>query len=419
MHPPPNLPSLPPDLAHLILAHLSTADLSATAAVSTACCALAHDDRLWRRHLHSPCPSGVARRHVLRDRAWHRGRAMHLVIPAASAHPAVHLRDDGDIIVATVPSSFSPPSSILSSHPPDPDTFHSPILDVERPPRLHVLAVPPCDAVALSACAQAPIAGSIMRHHPSDRSTVNMHSLTPNGNTHLLPWGFNNTSGIRSVSVGVVNADVLTLAAGRSDGSVIICTNGTTSSTTSCCTHGVQSISICGRGVLVGSRGGEVVAIDVCAPRAQRRFVGPCSCAVSALAAGPDDVVIAGYSHAVAGNGHSAMGVAWDVRCGERIAAFGRMQATSSSALPGAAVMGVAAGQHARRVGLLVGGEVYVFDMRMWECVVHARFADAVDAMDLNDGRLAALAGEQVHVLDFSAAARRRPEDVEWFGAKR
>lgn len=179
---------------------------------------------------------------------------------------------------------------------------------------------------------------------------------------------------------------------------------------------GLRSIAL-GSGVgdvaVVGTDGGEVMTYDVERGRRIRCYVGPCWCAVSAVEqVGRGGMVVAGYAHRVAGNGHGSAGVAWDGGSGTRVAAFGRTEEVRwSGAVPTAAVGGLRA--RAGRVAVAAGGVARVYEVGMWDCVVEAGFAEA--GVDLDEGRLAVAGRLGVHVLDFERGGRTESDEVEWF----
>lgn len=181
--------------------------------------------------------------------------------------------------------------------------------------------------------------------------------------------------------------------------------------------HVVSSIAMGGRAgdmAVVGTGGGEVMTYDVERGRRIRCYVGPCWCAVSGVEhVGRCGMVVGGYAHRVAGNGHGSAGVAWDAGSGTRVAAFGRTEEVRwSGALPPAAVAGMRAG--GGRVAISAGGVARVYQVgSRWDCVVETGLAEA--AVDLDDGRLAVAGGLGVHVLDFARGGRTESERVEWF----
>lgn len=180
--------------------------------------------------------------------------------------------------------------------------------------------------------------------------------------------------------------------------------------------HGICSVRASDGIVLAGTTGGEVIAYDL---RRQARcgyYVGPCSCGVSGVEFASRQVVVAGFSHVVAGNGHRSAAVAWEQGSGERLAAFGRGEGVrSSGALPMVGVGGVRGDGVGKRVGLIVGGVVRVYEVGTWKCEVEAGFEGESMGIDLDGGRIGIGVGRRVHVLDFAKAVSGMPEDAKCF----
>lgn len=153
--------------------------------------------------------------------------------------------------------------------------------------------------------------------------------------------------------------------------------------------------------VLAGTSGGEVITLDVSTGIRLKHYVGPCSCCVTAVDfVSKTDLIAAGFSHRVPGNGHRAGGVAWDKRAGARLAAFGRCSAPALTAGAVGAICGAG-----RRVCLVASGRARVFEIGGFRCEVEA--GQGVAAVDMDGARLALAEGEWVRVLDFARAAQR------------
>lgn len=440
-----SLDSLVPDVALNILSHLSPRDLTATAAVSRQCCRLAQDDLLWRRF--SPSflsTSSSARRQHMRQIAWRTGRAVHHTssVFQMPVH-AIRLMTGGNVAYMTTVQYVD--------HPSVPDDL--PMKCSNPSVRVISLCIP-FTTDRICATAFAPVAhgqimaASLTKHDGvgGDR-LVTVHSAAVTGyhdsyvadtdsesgttstkvncrnQMSAVPIFSARRRGVSSISVSASNQ--ATVVFGTQHGSLFGARQGgslTHSSIISSNPVTALSISPCGMHTLAGSAGGEVVQVDIETCKVIRAFVGPCSCAISAMSCAKD-MAIAGVSHAVAGNGHGSLAVAWDIRAKGRLAAFGRGAFGASSAVPAAPVSGLATVPDAPRVALLVAGQAYVYDMASWSCFVHADLGDTL-AMDIDGYRLALFCKEdsrdsstkgRIRVLDFDKAVEFMPHQVSCF----
>lgn len=445
MHlPTPSLDALVPDVALNILSHLSPRDLTAAAAVSRQYCKLAQDDLLWRRFSPSISPSCTsARRQHIRRIAWRTGRAVHSArcVPDTPVH-AVRLLTEGRVAYMT--------SSQVSNHSSlDGDTRAAcgnypvsavPMYIPFSADRVHAAAFASgkCDQVLAASLAQHDGIGGDRQvsvhsaplselHNPDTSNTESegRSSFETNCENQLkaVPIFSVRRTGVTSISVSASNQ--ATVVFGTTCGSLFGARQGGTSThTTRISSNPVTALSItpCGRYTLAGSAGGEVLQVDIETGKVIRSFVGPCSCVVSATSC-TRNVVIAGVRHAVAGNGHGSLAVAWDIRAQGRLAAFCRGSFGASSAIPLAPALNLATVPDAPRVALLVAGQVYVYDMASWSCFVHADFGDTL-AMDIDEYRLALFCRQRdpdlaqkdcFHVLDFDKAVEFMPHQVTRF----
>lgn len=410
---PPSLDTLAPDLAHLILSHLSPRELSTSACVSRSWRRLALDDHLWRRFIRAP--AGLARAHYVRDTAWRTARAYHTVSKPLAAPPsAVQLLPDKSLLVASVASA---PSTPLAS------AYRTGEVVMVRPAALE--GADPC-CVRTRFCSESGVAYVAFGYR---KGFVCLYAVSVDDETQATPT--------KILTARTRNAEPVTCVdmLMSKDGVGVICGTARGGLGVSCVTraggdadavtpiacaamseYGLRSIAL-GGGVgdvaVVGTDGGEVMTYDVERGRRIRCYVGPCWCAVSGVEqVGRCGMVVGGYAHRVAGNGHGSAVVAWDGRSGTRVAAFGRTEEVRwSGAVPTAAVGGLRA--TAGRVAVAAGGVARVYEVGRWDCVVEAGFAEA--GVDLDEGRLAVAGRLGVHVLDFERGGRTESDGVEWF----
>lgn len=443
MYLPTSLDALIPDVALTILSHLSPRDLTAAAAVSRQCRQLAQDDLLWQRFNPSPASrsSSSARRRHLCQIAWRTARAVHTKsrIVCQPVH-GVQLMTGGSVALLTSMPASQGYTSLTEKVETDENSNVKPVLI--QLPVIHNRVRATASAVSTG--------GEVLSAFVADcedvteSRLVNVYSTKQNHTGALSEEAYpdltNNSdtgpaSHLTSVEIfSVRRRDILSVAVNaESRGAVVF---GTKSGSVIGTRHGgnltcvaaavekeVTAVSVMsGRHVLAGSGGGEVVQADIETGKIIRTFVGPCSCAVSAMTSA-QNVAIAGIAHAVAGNGHGSLAVAWDVRVPGRLAAFGRGVFGASSAVPAAPVTALAASPDAFRVALLVAGQVSVYDMASWCCTVHAADFGHATALDIDERRLSFFcAGSELdgcaprlHVLDFNKAVEFMPNQVHCF----
>lgn len=441
-----SLDSLVPDVALNILSHLSPRDLTATAAVSRQYCALAQDDKLWRRFTPSLLStSSSARRQHMRQIAWRTARAVHTTstLYEMPMH-AIRLMAGGTVAYITSVQYLDSPSAAADDN--------LKVCANNPSVRAASLCIPfTTDRVCATALTPVThgqiLAASLTKHdHVGGDRQVRVHSAALTGYhasyttgtdleigassetkcrkfSAVMPIFSARRRGITSISVSASNQT--TVVFGTQCGSLFGARQGGSLTHSSMiASNAVTSLSLtpCGTHTLAGSAGGEVVQVDVETGKVIRAFVGPCSCVVSAMSC-TRDVAIAGVAHAVAGNGHGSLAVAWDIRAKGRLAAFGRAAFGASSAVPAAPVSELATVPDAPRVALLVAGQVYVYDMASWSCSVHADLGDTL-AMDIDEYRLALFCRDddrnsgqkgRIHVLDFDRAVEFMPQQVTCF----
>lgn len=183
----------------------------------------------------------------------------------------------------------------------------------------------------------------------------------------------------------------------------------------------LSSYAICSVRVLDGialaeTAGGEIIVYDLRRGARSGYYVGPCNCGLSGVEFALGRIIVAGFSHAVARNGHRSAAVAWDKGSGERLAAFGRGEGVrSSGALPMVGVKDVRADGVGKRVGLVVGGVMKVYEVGGWRCEVEAGFGEESVGIDLDGGRIGIGVGRRVHALHFERAVCGMPRDAECF----
>lgn len=419
MPPPyPSLHTLSPDLAYHILSHLSPRDLSISACVSRSWRRLALDDHLWRRFIRAP--SGLARRHYLRDSAWRSARAEHSVSSTLPAPPAaVQLLPDDSLLVATLSSHQNGHSKLFYAH--DVITVWPSKIAKHEP-----------SCVRTRFCQEKNITYIAFGYR---QGFVALYTVSPEPGEDDSPRRvlLERTPAAEPIScVDILLHDgTATVISGTLAGSLAISHPSSEERTDTgsrmvlvpLSQYGICSIAVAQgmRAALVGTAGGEVITFDVTSGARLRYYVGPCSCAVTAVEFASSGVVVAGFAHRVPGNGHRSAAVAWDKCAGARLAAFGRGEAVrSSAAVPAAAVGGIRTdGSDGRRVGLLVGDQARVYELGDWRCEIEAEFGDGASAIDMDCGRLGVACGGRegggVHVLDFEKASLCSPEEVEWF----
>lgn len=413
-----SLDKLNADLALIIFGFLSPCDLTAAAAVSRQCQQFAQDDFLWRRF--TAAPPGRARRHHLREIAWRTARAVYgspvtihapvrsvQVLPTSIALTALTRSATDSTELAIRPISWDPPVSIL----------HVPLntqktialatgYEAERGRRL-AASVHYIEGAVSSDCEVSIYAAT---------DTECAQGIRP----HRVFCA--RRTGATTVAVGATSVMGVTVLVGTRTGATFIGRGDNRLHVLDICSEAVRAVSFANHtSALVGTVGGQVVQVDMETGIKIGDYVGPCSCPISALSASENNIVVAGVAHCVAGNGHSSLAVAWDMRTRSRLAAIGRGSFLGrSSAVSPAPVTAVRAGGSGKRIGLLVAGEVFVHDVTSWRCLVRASFGNDALSMDLDDDRLAVLCqpdeiSGSLHVLDFAKAIDKMPKDVRSF----
>lgn len=183
----------------------------------------------------------------------------------------------------------------------------------------------------------------------------------------------------------------------------------------------VTSLNAEGNEVYIGTEGGEVIAINISDGWVSKRYIGTCDCPVSGLAVVAKDVVVAGYKHRVAGNGHSNVAVAWERVRGIRMKVF-RCAGGRGGSFVMDGVGRVAADDHRKRIAVVMrrGLRVYGVEEGRWELSMEDVKGDVgevrIDCKRLVVAVKRASGGGAIEIVDFEAAVKKSlPQDAKCF----
>ncbi|CAN8067959.1 unnamed protein product [Agarophyton chilense] len=387
------LHSLDENVANIICSHLSAYDLSSLAATSTICNSLASHDALWQSFTQSK--RGYARRNHLRTIAWKAAKATHNVETTHTTSPinSIHLLRNG-VVCASLSQSHS---TVHTHH----ASFYSAADDA-------LDALPLCAAFSDDICAPYSYLAYAYSNHTVKLFSIHQQTRMASAQQITTPFGTETITCMHTISQ---NNNGHLIVVGTSAGDVIVF-KGCSQNKIAISPSAISCLFSTDQMLIVGTKGGEVYTVDINRSTTKQLFVGPCPCPITTVHK-HHSILIAGIRHVVPGNGHTCAAVAWNTQTCTRLSSFARSRvARSSSALPPMPTQAVRVS--AERAALLVDGDVLVFELGDWRCIIAAHFEEAVDvAMD--QSRLAVGCADRVHVLDFEHALRQWPHQLPHF----
>lgn len=404
------LDNITTDIALTILSHLSPKDLSSTASVSTSCHRHATDETLWKRF------NRKGRISYIRDKAWNTGKAIE--------SPGIHLENMKNIYDIRLLSNDTIIITGIC------DSSKGYVKRINR------------NMIVIGICSDDIDGGGCnVRLCKTGYDEYNnrfyiVYAVGSNnfmeGDDELNVWYVNlsnlklyhlfNTTRNNITAIGLYMSNTQApsvLLAGNLQGNLYQSRLSLSLSSQPLlnnnilvteCDEKITSISNCSTAI-IGTSGGSIYQMDAATGVTLSTFIGPCPCPVTAISTS-SSMIIAGVSHATAGNGHGSLAVAWDLRSKSRLGCFGKGGRSVCQ------VDSVQSCDEGKRVGVLLGDgkEVNVFDVRSWKCMVrYSSDVGDIKGLDINHNMVCMGGSNCIKILNFHDALNYMPNTMKSF----